>query len=155
MRWSQSLAASVCDIAQGSPARTLSPASLQTGSARIPLGDFFEGSTPDKPLAVQVVRIGEELEIVALSAEASVEWQRILTRPSRSRRAGSGFMRDIWERCSAIFRPRPRFRKAAMRSRGFSHCSVCRAASIPAGLAQPLPGASTARLTIWSAQEIA
>ena len=51
---------------------------MQTGSAQIPLGDFFEGSSPDKPLAVQVVRIGEELEIVALSAEACVEWQRIL-----------------------------------------------------------------------------
>ena len=29
-------------------------------------------------LAAQVVRIGEELEIVALSAEPSVEWQRTL-----------------------------------------------------------------------------
>ena len=77
-RWSQSLAAKVCDIAQGSPAKRLSPATLQTGSAQIPLGDFFEGSTPDKLLAVQVVRIGEEFEIVTLSAEASVEWERIL-----------------------------------------------------------------------------
>ena len=51
---------------------------MQTGSARIPLGDFFRGSTPDKQLAAQIVRIGEELEIVALSAEVTVEWQRIL-----------------------------------------------------------------------------
>ena len=70
MRWSQALAAGVCDIAQGSPVKSFSPTSLRTGSARIPLGDFFEGSAPDKPLAAQVVRIGEELEIVALSAEA-------------------------------------------------------------------------------------
>jgi hypothetical protein len=77
-RWSQSLAASVRDIAQGSPAKTLSPTSLQTGSAGIPLGDFFRGSTPDKMLAAQIVRIGEEFEIVALSAEPSVEWERIL-----------------------------------------------------------------------------
>jgi hypothetical protein len=78
MRWSQSLAAGLCDIAQGSPARTFSPASLRTGSAAIPLGDFFSGSAPDKMLAAQAVRIGEELEIVALSAEATVEWERIL-----------------------------------------------------------------------------
>jgi hypothetical protein len=78
MRWSQNLAAKVCDLAQGNPAKRLPPTSLRTGSAQIPLGDFFEGATPDKPLAVQLVRIGEELEIVALSAEACVEWERIL-----------------------------------------------------------------------------
>jgi hypothetical protein len=77
-RWSRSLAASVCEIAQGKPAKTFSPKSLQTGSGRIPLHDFFRGSTPDKMLAVQVVRIGDELEIVALSAEPSVEWERVL-----------------------------------------------------------------------------
>ena len=77
-RWSRSLAAGVCDIARGSPVKTFSITSLQTGSAEIPLGDFFTGSTPDKRLVVQMVRIGEELEIVALSAEVTVEWQRIL-----------------------------------------------------------------------------
>jgi hypothetical protein len=77
-QWSRSLAAGACDIAQGKPVKTFSPASLQTGSARIALGEFFTGSTPDKMLAAQVVRIGEELEIVALSAEPSVEWQRAL-----------------------------------------------------------------------------
>ena len=77
-RWSQSLTAGVCDIAQGDPVTTFSPTSLQTGSAGIPLGDFFKGSTPAKMLAAQVVRIGEELEIVALSAEATVEWEPIL-----------------------------------------------------------------------------
>ncbi len=77
-RWSQSLAAKVCEIAQGSPVKRLAPAALRTGSTRIPLGEFFEGAAPDKPLAVQLVQIGEELEIVALSAEACVEWERIL-----------------------------------------------------------------------------
>jgi len=77
-RWSRSLAAGVYDIAQGSPAKTFSPASLQTGSVKIPLGDFFKGTIPDKMLAAQIVRIGNELEIVALSAEPSVEWERIL-----------------------------------------------------------------------------
>jgi hypothetical protein len=78
IRWSQSLAQGVCSIAQGKPVQTFSPASLQTGSARIALGEFFTGSTPDKMLAAQAVRIGEGLEIVALSAEPSVEWQRAL-----------------------------------------------------------------------------
>jgi hypothetical protein len=77
-RWSQSLAAGVCDIAKQGPGKTLLPMRLQTGSNAIPLGGFFAGSIPDKMLAAQIVRIGEELEIVALSAEVTVEWQRIL-----------------------------------------------------------------------------
>jgi hypothetical protein len=77
-RWSRSLATGVDDIARGSPVKSFSPASLQTGSAQIPLADFFRGATPDKVLAAQIVRIGEELEIVALSAEACVEWQPVL-----------------------------------------------------------------------------
>ena len=76
--WSQSLASRIGDIAQGGPARTFSPTQLHTGSAAIPLSDFFEGSMPDKMLAAQIVRIGEELEIVSLSAEATVGWERIL-----------------------------------------------------------------------------
>jgi hypothetical protein len=77
-RWSQGLAAKVCDIIQDRSFERLAPAALRTGSARIPLGAFFEGAAPDKPLAVQVVQIGEQLEIVALSAEVCVEWERIL-----------------------------------------------------------------------------
>ena len=77
-RWSQSLAAGVRDIAQNNPGKAFSPSSLKTGSASIALGDFFTGSAPDKRLASQVVRIGEALEIVALSAEATVEWQPVL-----------------------------------------------------------------------------
>jgi hypothetical protein len=57
---------------------TFAPAHLRTGSASIPLGDFFHGSVPDKKLAAQVVCVGEQLEIVAVSAEPSVEWERIL-----------------------------------------------------------------------------
>jgi hypothetical protein len=90
VRWSQSFAARVYEITQGDRAMTLSPSSLQTGSAAIPLGDFFHGSVPDKMLSVQIVRIGDELEIVALSAEVTVEWERILdeaipTAPGRIR----------------------------------------------------------------------
>jgi hypothetical protein len=76
-RWSKSLVAAVHDIARSAPAKTLSPASLRAGSAQIPLGDFFTGLTPDRMLAAKVVRIGDELEIVALSAEPSVEWQQL------------------------------------------------------------------------------
>jgi hypothetical protein len=78
MRWRKDLANRVCDIAQGSPGMTFSPSSLRTGSARIPLSDFFAGSTPDKPLTARVIGIGEELEIMALSAEACVGWQPLL-----------------------------------------------------------------------------
>jgi hypothetical protein len=95
-RWSRSLAAGICDIARGEPVTTFSPASLQTGSARIALGEFFGGSTPDKMLAAQVMRIGEELEIVALSAEPSVEWQRALDEaipvPSGRTRLYAGYL---------------------------------------------------------------
>ena len=79
-RWSESLAARVVDIAQGSAGIKTSPATLATGSARIPLGDFFAGSAPDKPLTAQTVRMGDVFELIALSAEVRVEWQAILDR---------------------------------------------------------------------------
>jgi hypothetical protein len=78
VRWSTSLAARVRDIARGHPVKAFAPLSLRTGLANIPLGDFFQGSVPDKMLTAKIVRIGEGLEIVALSAEVTVEWQRIL-----------------------------------------------------------------------------
>jgi hypothetical protein len=77
-RWSEDLAAGVVEIAQGMPAKVASPSSLAIGSAAIPLGEFFRGLTPDKPLAAQVVRLGDVIELVALSAEATVEWQDII-----------------------------------------------------------------------------
>jgi hypothetical protein len=80
IRWSRSLAARVVEIAQGPLGKMSSPASLAIGSASIPLGAFFKGSAPDKPLAVQVVRLGDNIELVALSAEATVEWQSIIDR---------------------------------------------------------------------------
>ncbi len=79
-RWSDDLAAKVVAIAQAPSGKVSSPATLATGSASIPLGGFFKGSAPDKPLAVQVVRLGDVLELVALSAEATVEWQSIIDR---------------------------------------------------------------------------
>ena len=79
-RWSESLAARVVEIAQGSSGIKTSPAKLAIGSAGIPLGDFFAGSTPDKPLTTQAVRLGDVFELIALSAEVTVEWQAILDR---------------------------------------------------------------------------
>jgi hypothetical protein len=79
-RWSRDLAAQVVAIAQAPSDKVSSPATLATGSASIPLDGFFAGSTPDKPLAVQVVRLGDALEFVALSAEATVEWREIIDR---------------------------------------------------------------------------
>jgi hypothetical protein len=87
-RWSDDLAAEVVAIAQAPSDKISSPATLATGSASIPLGGFFEGSAPDKPLAVQVVRLGDAIELVALSAEATVEWREIIDRaiPVRNER---------------------------------------------------------------------
>jgi hypothetical protein len=79
-RWSTDLAAKVVAIAQAPSAKISSPATLATGSASVPLGGFFAGSAPDKPLAVQVVRLGDAVELVALSAEATVEWLDIIDR---------------------------------------------------------------------------
>jgi hypothetical protein len=77
-RWSQSMAARVRDIVTAAPAATLATDCLQAGSASLALDALFSGSTPDKDLAVQIVRIGHQLEILALSAEVTVPWQGIL-----------------------------------------------------------------------------
>lgn len=78
VRWSEGLAAGVAAIA-GQPAESAdAPASLSVGVAQIPLAEFFTGSAPDKPLTVQALRLGQTLELVALSAEVTVEWETIL-----------------------------------------------------------------------------
>jgi hypothetical protein len=79
-RWSENLAAGIVAIATDAPGKAGSSASLAIGSAHIPLGSFFRGTAPDKPLTVQVVRLGDSIELVALSAEVTVEWQGILDR---------------------------------------------------------------------------
>lgn len=76
-RWSQDMAKWVVAIASGSRSQS-TPANLAVGTASTPLKSFFKGATPDKQLDVQVVRIGDALELVALSAEVSVEWQKII-----------------------------------------------------------------------------
>jgi hypothetical protein len=77
-RWSEDLAAKVVAIARGPPIKAFSPANLAMGSASIPLREFFHGAAPDKPLAAQVVRLGDAIELVALSAEVTVEWRGII-----------------------------------------------------------------------------
>jgi hypothetical protein len=77
-RWSQSMAAGVRDILAAGPSMMLPTDHLQCGAASLALDAFFCGSKPDKDLAVQIVRIGRRLEIVALSAEVTVPWQGIL-----------------------------------------------------------------------------
>jgi Neutral/alkaline non-lysosomal ceramidase, N-terminal len=79
-RWSSDLAGKVGAIAQAPSDKSCSPVTLATGSASVPLGEFFRGSAPDKPLAVQIVRLGDAVELVALSAEATVEWRDIIDR---------------------------------------------------------------------------
>src|SRR5262249_52982567 len=77
-QWSESLSAAVAAIA-GQPAeRVDAPATLSASAAQIPLAQFFDGSAPDKPLTVQALRLGSALELAAMSAEVTVEWQSIL-----------------------------------------------------------------------------
>jgi len=97
-RWSGDLAGAVCDIANRKPGKVLSPTSLRTGSARIPLSEFFVGTTPDKCLEAQVIQIGEAFEIVALSAEACVGWQRILDEalPPEGLRLYAGYLGAVF-----------------------------------------------------------
>ena len=76
--WSRSLANAIDDIVKGDPATTILPETLWIGAASIPIDRFFSGSIPDKLLSVRIIEIGDELEIVVLSAEPTVEWTRIL-----------------------------------------------------------------------------
>jgi hypothetical protein len=78
-RWSESLATAVVRIALGAPRASFATDRLAAGCADLPLAAFFHGHTPEKRLAVHIVRLGE-VELMALSAEATVEWQRIFDR---------------------------------------------------------------------------
>ena len=77
-RWSDNLAATVAAIAKQPPEKTDAPATLSIAVSQVPLADFFEGVAPDKPFAVQALRLGSAIELMALSAEVTVEWQPIL-----------------------------------------------------------------------------
>lgn len=98
--WRESLVARLDAIIAEGPARTLRPARLRSGSSAIALGAFFKGTAPDKKLTVQILRLGDELELLALSAEPTVEWQGILDdaspRPSQSIRLYTGYLGDVF-----------------------------------------------------------
>lgn len=74
-RWSDSLASRLDEIAQQPATRKFVPRELRIGSASVPLSTFFRGTAPPKPLCVQVLGFDDALEIVAISAEPSVEWE--------------------------------------------------------------------------------
>jgi hypothetical protein len=76
--WRESLVAGLGAIISDGPSQTLRPERLRSGSSAIPLGAFFAGVAPDKKLTAQILRLGDELEVFALSAEPTLEWQRIL-----------------------------------------------------------------------------
>jgi len=77
IRWSEGLAAAVVRIAQSRMDRPPATGSLATGLADVALSSLFQGRTPDKPLTVQTLRLGA-IELMALSAEVTMEWQPIL-----------------------------------------------------------------------------
>jgi hypothetical protein len=82
LAWRESLVAGLDTIIAANPLSTLRPKRLRAGCSAIPLGAFFTGATPDKKLAVHIVRLDDDLEILALSAEPTVEWQHILDEAS-------------------------------------------------------------------------
>ena len=77
-RWSENLAAMVAAIGEQPPEKAAAPETLSIAVSQVPLADFFDGVAPDKPLTVQALRLGSAIELVALSAEVTVEWQSIL-----------------------------------------------------------------------------
>jgi hypothetical protein len=98
--WRESLAARLGAIIAEGAAKTLRPGDLRSGSSAIPLAAFFTGTAPNKQLSVQILRLGDELEVVALSAEPTVEWQRILDEAcphtSQSIRLYTGYLGDVF-----------------------------------------------------------
>jgi hypothetical protein len=73
--WSDSLASELDAIVEQPATRIFAPRELRAGSASIPLSSYFRGTAPPKPLCAQVLRFDDALEIVAISAEPSVEWE--------------------------------------------------------------------------------
>jgi len=98
--WRESLVARLGAIIADGPVQTLWPEGVRLGSSSIPLSAFFAGTIPDKKLTTQVLRLGDELEIVALSAEPTLAWQRILDdavpRASQAIRLYTGYLGDVF-----------------------------------------------------------
>jgi hypothetical protein len=98
--WRESLAARLGAIIDEGPEKMLQPEQLRSGSSAIPLAEFFTGTAPDKKLTAQILRLGDELEVFALSAEPTVEWQRILDDavpcPPQTIRLYTGYLGDVF-----------------------------------------------------------
>jgi len=98
--WRESLVARLGAIIADGPSQVLRPDRLRSGSSAIPLGAFFTGIAPDKKLTVQILQLGDALELFALSAEPTVDWQRILDdalpRTSQAIRLYTGYLGDVF-----------------------------------------------------------
>ena len=98
--WRESLAARLGAIIAGGPSQTLRPDGVRSGYSAIPLNAFFAGMVPDKKLNVQILQLGDALEVFALSAEPTVDWQRILDEASpqaaRTIRLYTGYLGDVF-----------------------------------------------------------
>ncbi len=98
--WRESLVTRLGAIIAGGPSQTLRPERLRSGSSAIPLSAFFTGTAPDKKLTVQILRLGDELELFALSAEPTVEWQSLLDdaipRAAQAIRLYTGYLGDVF-----------------------------------------------------------
>lgn len=98
--WRESLVARLAAVVATGPAQTLRPEVLRSASSSIPLSAFFAGTVPDKRLTAQVLRLGDELEIIALSAEPTLAWQGILDdavpRAAQAIRLYTGYLGDVF-----------------------------------------------------------
>jgi hypothetical protein len=98
--WRESLVARLGAIIAGGSSQTLRPKHVRSGSSAVSLGAFFTGTAPDKKLTVQILRLGDELEVFALSAEPTVEWQAILDdaipRAVQAMRLYTGYLGDVF-----------------------------------------------------------
>jgi hypothetical protein len=98
--WCESLVARLAAIVAAGPAQTLRPEGLRSGSSSVPLSAFFAGTVPDKKLTAQVLRLDDELEIIALSAEPTLAWQGILDdavpRAAQAIRLYTGYLGDVF-----------------------------------------------------------
>lgn len=98
--WRDSLIAGLGAIIAAGPVSMLRLDRLRLGSSAIPLSRFFTGTTPAKELTVQILRLGDELEMIALSAEPTIEWQHILDEatppPSQGIRLYTGYLGAVF-----------------------------------------------------------
>ena len=73
--WVTSLGNAVQDIAMSHPIITEAPSDFFGAHRSLPLDKIFDGRLLRETVGVSCIRLGQVLEIIALGAEPSIEWQ--------------------------------------------------------------------------------